>query len=72
MPPKILRRCSICKNWGAVFLTPDARLGTLYLCYSCWKAREHANPEAPAAHAEDSEKKDAPSNEPNPSDRTEL
>jgi hypothetical protein len=44
MPPKVLRRCSICKNWGAVMLVNDPQAGKLYLCYACWKKRTDSLP----------------------------
>ena len=40
MPPKILRRCTICKKFHASYLVEDAELGKYYLCYSCWKSRQ--------------------------------
>lgn len=42
MPPNVLRRCSLCKNFHASYLVEDPRLGKLYLCYSCWTARQAA------------------------------
>jgi len=46
MPPKVLKRCSLCKGFHASYLVQDPQLGTLRLCYSCWKARQTA-PSAP-------------------------
>lgn len=37
---KILRRCTICRNFHASYLVDDPKLGKCYLCYSCWKARQ--------------------------------
>ena len=49
MPPKVLRRCSLCNNFHAAYLVEDKRLGKLYLCYACWKARQAAKapPQSP-------------------------
>jgi hypothetical protein len=34
--PKVLRRCAVCKKYGAPFrvMTPS---GPAYYCYECWK-----------------------------------
>jgi hypothetical protein len=34
--PNVLRRCAVCKKYGAPFLvtTPS---GQAYYCYDCWK-----------------------------------
>jgi hypothetical protein len=40
MPPKILRRCTICKKFHASYLVEDVESGKYYLCYSCWKSRQ--------------------------------
>ena len=37
--PKVLRRCTICKNFHASYLVEDPELGKCYLCLRCWKAR---------------------------------
>ena len=37
--PKVLRRCTICKNFHASYLVEDAELGKCSLCLRCWKAR---------------------------------
>jgi hypothetical protein len=37
---KILRRCTICGKFHASYLVDDPVLGTCYLCYSCWTARQ--------------------------------
>ncbi|MBN2005665.1 MAG: hypothetical protein JXA21_20075 [Anaerolineae bacterium] len=42
MSPHILKRCDVCKRWGARFLVETAS-GKTYLCYDCWKVR-HAPP----------------------------
>jgi len=42
MPPKVLKRCSLCKNFHAAYLVDDPRLGKLRLCYACWSARQAA------------------------------
>jgi hypothetical protein len=49
MSPKILRRCSICKNFHASFLVIDPQQGKLYLCKDCWKARFSPKPDDPDA-----------------------
>jgi|GEM_PF-6281414 hypothetical protein len=40
MPPKILRRCTICKKFHASYLVEDREFGKCYLCLSCWKVRQ--------------------------------
>ncbi len=45
MAPKVLRRCSICKNFHASYLVVDPALGKGYYCYSCWKAWQAKHPE---------------------------
>jgi hypothetical protein len=44
---KILKRCSICKRYGACYLLVDAQLGEVRLCHACWNDRQRAqtNPE---------------------------
>ncbi len=39
---KVLRRCIVCKKYGAPFLVPEPESGKGYYCYECWKAR-HAS-----------------------------
>jgi hypothetical protein len=48
MSPKILRRCTICGKFHASYLVVDPAFGKGYLCYSCWKARQAAQPVPPA------------------------
>ncbi len=43
MPPKILRRCTVCKQFHASYLVEDPNRGKIYLCYDCWKARQAAS-----------------------------
>jgi hypothetical protein len=38
MPPKILRRCTVCKQYGAAYQVP----GKGIYCYDCWKKLEAA------------------------------
>lgn len=41
MSPKILRRCTICKRYGAAYLVNDPLLGgKAYLCHDCWQKRQ--------------------------------
>lgn len=40
MPPKVLRRCTICKKFNASYLVEDAEFGKYHLCFSCWKVRQ--------------------------------
>jgi hypothetical protein len=47
MPAKLLRKCDICKRWGAPFLVNDPLRGKLYLCYDCAKKRMSPNPPPP-------------------------
>ncbi|HPH96174.1 MAG TPA: hypothetical protein PKW33_06850 [Anaerolineaceae bacterium] len=35
---KILKRCDICKRWGAAYLIP-AEPRPLHVCIDCWKAK---------------------------------
>jgi hypothetical protein len=44
MSPRILRRCSLCQKYHASYLVTDVNLGKLYLCYTCWKARQADQP----------------------------
>jgi hypothetical protein len=37
--PKVLRRCTICRNFHASYRVEDAELGECYLCLRCWRAR---------------------------------
>jgi hypothetical protein len=52
---KVLRRCIVCKKYGAPFLVPEPESGKGYYCYECWKAR-HASqvvssqPRQPSRH----------------------
>jgi hypothetical protein len=48
MSPKILLRCTICGKFHASYLVIDPNFGKGYLCYSCWKARQTAQPASPA------------------------
>ena len=40
MAPKILRRCTIRKQYHASYLMEDSEFGKCYLCYSSWKSRQ--------------------------------
>ena len=44
MPPKVLRHCSICKAWGAMYVVQDDKLGKLILCHKCWTHRQSKGP----------------------------
>jgi hypothetical protein len=44
MPPKTLRRCTICKRFHASYLVFDPKLGKGYYCYDCWQARYATEP----------------------------
>ncbi|PKO19109.1 MAG: hypothetical protein CVU39_00730 [Chloroflexi bacterium HGW-Chloroflexi-10] len=33
---KILKRCSLCKRYGAAYQVNDPQLGEIMLCYQCW------------------------------------
>ncbi len=45
MPPKVLRRCSLCKNFHATFLVNDPILGKGYYCSRCFFAWQQKHPE---------------------------
>jgi hypothetical protein len=62
MPPKILRRCTVCGNFHAAYLVPEHEGGKGYYCYNCWKARFGPKPES--SPELDAERKDRPA--PNP------
>ncbi len=47
MSAKILRRCTICKNFHASYLVEDPQLGKCYLCLRCWKARSLSSEKHP-------------------------
>lgn len=34
--PNVLRRCAVCKKYGAPFLVTTSS-GKTYYCYACWK-----------------------------------
>ncbi len=36
---KILKKCDVCGQFHASYRVQDEKLGSLRLCYSCWKAR---------------------------------
>jgi len=58
MSAKILRRCTICKNFHASYLVEDPELGKCYLCPRCWKARLSKSSEPQTGHStEDTETK---------------
>lgn len=67
MPPKVLRHCSICKSWGAMYVVQDDALGKLILCHKCWtdrqarqlKADNRQEQKGPAAQPPDPSKKNA-------------
>lgn len=50
MPAKILRRCTICKNFHAAYLVEDPELGKCYLCLRCWKARSSNKKQTPPSN----------------------
>lgn len=36
-----LRRCDLCKGYHVSYVVPEEQSGNkLYLCYTCWKARQ--------------------------------
>ena len=37
---KILRRCTVCKKFGAAYLVEDVEFGKCILCLACWKVRQ--------------------------------
>jgi ribosome-binding protein aMBF1 (putative translation factor) len=36
---KILHRCDLCGKFHAAYRVVDAQLGSLSVCYDCWKRR---------------------------------
>ena len=65
MPPKVLRHCSICKGWGAMYVVQDDALGKLILCHKCWSERQ-AKQQAAKASLPETKKDPAEGQPPDP------
>lgn len=65
MPPKVLRRCSICKSLGAMYVVQDQTLGKLILCHTCWTDRQ-AKQQAAKTGSKESKKDPAAGQPPDP------
>lgn len=42
---KVLLRCSLCGKFHAAYQVEDEKLGTLKLCYACWRRRTQPVPD---------------------------
>jgi hypothetical protein len=45
---KILRRCDVCKAWGAAYLLSSLEGSTRRLCALCWQTLQAVAPQPPA------------------------
>lgn len=45
-----LRRCAVCKRWGASFLVQESDSQKSYYCYDCWKIRFASQSQQPDTH----------------------